>query len=219
MIRRIAQAVSLLLHPLFLFLYVLWFSYIIDPYAFKINDDHQLGVMIIMTVMLLLVIPLITTVMMKGLGFIQSLSMNDPKERIGPLIACMICYIWHYVNVNNNPDIPASYQVISLGGCISVALVFFINNFSKISMHTVGAGAFVGGTISILFIHIGAPIELIFGESKCYVHPVVILMICITLAGLIGTSRMILNAHRPIDIYGGYLVGLISIIVASRIVI
>lgn len=219
MIKRIAQAVSIIFHPLFLFVFLLWLTYAMDPYSFRINNEQQIAVTMIMTVVILLVIPLITTMMMKGLGFIQSLSMEDPKERIGPLIACIICYVWHYINVYSNPDFPDSYLAISLGGCISLALVFFINNFSKISLHTTGAGGFLAGTVILLYFKFGLPIEFVIADQIWQVHPTLIMMIVLVISGSIGTSRLIARAHRPSDVYGGYLVGIISMLIASRIVI
>ena len=36
-----------------------------------------------------------------------------------------------------------------------------------------------------------------------------VLMVVIVLAGLVGTARMILGAHTPPELYGGYLVGFV----------
>jgi membrane-associated phospholipid phosphatase len=42
----------------------------------------------------------------------------------------------------------------------------------------------------------------------------IIIMGTILLAGIIGTSRMYLKAHSPIQLYGGYFVGAISHVIA-----
>ncbi len=217
MIRAFAHFISICFHPLVLFLALLWTGYLIDRYSFSLSGDHEASVTAIMTIAILFVIPVVTVLMMKGLGFIKSLRMEDPKERIGPMIASIICYVWFYVNMKSNANIPSSFLVLALGGCIALAIAFFINNFSKISLHTTGAGGFIAGVIILISVRTNELIEISLFDSIWQLHPMVIVIIAILIAGLIGTSRLILEAHRPVDIYGGYLVGIISLLIAYRI--
>ena len=217
MIRAFAHFISICFHPLVLFIGLLWTGYLIDPYAFSLSGDHEVAVTAIMTIAILFVIPVVTVLMMKGLGFIKSLRMEDPKERIGPMIASIICYVWFYVNMKSNANIPSSFLVLALGGCIALAMAFFINNFSKISLHTTGAGAFIAGVIILITVRTNELIDISLNDSIWQLHPMVIVIIALIIAGLVGTSRLILEAHRPVDIYGGYLVGIISLLIAYRI--
>ncbi|MES1223492.1 MAG: hypothetical protein ABUT20_48805, partial [Bacteroidota bacterium] len=41
------------------------------------------------------------------------------------------------------------------------------------------------------------------------------LLIVLALCGLISSARLILNTHRPIDIYGGLITGVISQLIAT----
>ena len=217
MIRAFAHFISICFHPLVLFIALLWTGYLIDRYAFSLSGDHEVSVTAIMTIAILFVIPVVTVLMMKGLGFIKSLRMEDPKERIGPMIASIICYVWFYVNMKSNANIPSSFLVLALGGCIALAMAFFINNFSKISLHTTGAGAFIAGVIILITVRTNELIDISFNDSIWQLHPMLIVIIALIIAGLVGTSRLILEAHRPVDIYGGYLVGIISLLIAYRI--
>lgn len=217
MIRAFAHFISICFHPLVLFIGLLWTGYLIDPYAFSLSGDHEVAVTAIMTIAILFVIPVVTVLMMKGLGFIKSLRMEDPKERIGPMIASIICYVWFYVNMKSNANIPSSFLVLALGGCIALAMAFFINNFSKISLHTTGAGAFIAGVIILITVRTNELIDISLNDSIWQLHPMIIVIIALIIAGLVGTSRLILEAHRPVDIYGGYLVGIISLLIAYRI--
>ena len=115
MIRAFAHFISICFHPLVLFIGLLWTGYLIDPYAFSLSGDHEVAVTAIMTIAILFVIPVVTVLMMKGLGFIKSLRMEDPKERIGPMIASIICYVWFYVNMKSNANIPSSFLVLRWG--------------------------------------------------------------------------------------------------------
>ena len=217
MIRAFAHFISICFHPLVLFIALLWTGYLIDRYAFSLSGDHEVAVTAIMTIAILFVIPVVTVLMMKGLGFIKSLRMEDPKERIGPMIASIICYVWFYVNMKSNANIPSSFLVLALGGCIALAMAFFINNFSKISLHTTGAGAFIAGVIILITVRTNELIDISLNDSIWQLHPMIIVIIALIIAGLVGTSRLILEAHRPVDIYGGYLVGIISLLIAYRI--
>ena len=79
-------------------------------------------------------------------------------------------------------------------------VAFFLNLFTKISMHTVGMGGFLAMLIIIIArSYAGAGQLFIFGILAC---------------GLVGTSRMILGAHNSSDIYGGYFVGFLCQFVA-----
>lgn len=217
MIRAFAHVISICFHPLVLFIALLWTGYLIDPYAYSLSGAHEVSVTAIMSVAILFVIPVVTVLMMRGLGFIKSLRMEDPKERIGPMIASIICYVWFYVNMKSNANIPASFLVLALGGCIALAMAFFINNFSKISLHTTGAGAFVAGVIILISVRGNEMIDITLFSTIWQLHPMIFITTAIVIMGLVGTSRLILEAHRPVDIYGGYLVGIISLLIAFRI--
>ena len=217
MIRAIAHLISICFHPLVLFIALLWTGYLVDPYAYALSSAHEVSVTAIMTVAILFVIPVVTVLMMKGLGFIKSLRMEDPKERIGPMIASIICFVWFYVNMKSNANVPSSFLVLALGGCIALALAFFINNFSKISLHTTGAGAFLTGVIILMTISSSKVIDITLFGSIWQLHPMMLILVATVIGGLVGTSRLLLEAHRPVDIYGGYLVGIISLVISYRI--
>jgi membrane-associated phospholipid phosphatase len=217
MIRAIAHLISICFHPLVLFIALLWTGYLVDPYAYALSSAHEVSVTAIMTVAILFVIPVVTVLMMKGLGFIKSLRMEDPKERIGPMIASIICFVWFYVNMKSNANVPSSFLVLALGGCIALALAFFINNFSKISLHTTGAGAFLTGVIILMTISSNKVIDITLFGSIWQLHPMMLILVATVIGGLVGTSRLLLEAHRPVDIYGGYLVGIISLVISYRI--
>lgn len=63
-------------------------------------------------------------------------------------------------------------------------------------MHTVGIGGFLAMVI-ITMVNTSVPLYDL--------RP--ILLGVIVLAGLVGTARLVLKAHVPQEIYGGYIVG------------
>lgn len=220
MLKFFSKAISYLFHPLFLFYGLLYLVYMINPFAFRISERKELNITWIMAFIIVVLFPLITTLLMRGLKLVSSLEMVDPKERIGPMIATIVFYVWFFVNIKDNPSYPVALSVVALGGTIALCLSFFINNFSKISLHTVGAGSFVMGIMILLF-NFSSP-RIIFSVlhwGRYEISPMIIMASAIIMAGAIGSARLYLDAHRPADIYSGYLIGLFSQIVAFKILV
>jgi membrane-associated phospholipid phosphatase len=87
-----------------------------------------------------------------------------------------------------------------MGTIVSAALFIqvvcaLINVWWKISTHT----AAIGGVAGALFV---------FGEFFAF-NPVWWLSLVFVLAGLLGTSRMILRQHSLLQVVAGFIVGLI----------
>ena len=68
-------------------------------------------------------------------------------------------------------------------------------------MHAIGVGGLLGFFITSFF----AQDVQIGGAIVCV----------IIITGLVSTSRMILNAHKPFDIYGGLVIGIITQLAAA----
>jgi membrane-associated phospholipid phosphatase len=213
--RILSRGVSYVFHPLFLYFYLVLIAFAIDKYDYRIDNSRAIEAMLIMTFFILVMFPLISTFLFKGLGLIPDLKMADKKDRIGPLIATLIFYIWYFVNVKNNVALPDTLRFVALGGAIALGLAFFINNFSRISLHAVGAGTFLLAII-LLVLHTNSS-SLVFtlpmiGSYR--VSSIFVIFLTVIISGLIGTSRLYLEAHTMEDVFGGYVVGIFSQIVA-----
>ena len=216
----LSKIISLAFHPIVLNLILVLFTISIDRYAFYIEASRSFEVFLIMSLFILLMFPMVGILVFKGIGVIPSWEMPDRKDRIAALITTLIFYIWYYINVKNNASIPDTLVFIALGSCIALGLAFFINNFSKISLHTVGAGAFLMGCILLVFhtntsyCKVSLPLLPDFNLSTIFV-----LFFAVLVAGTIGTARLILERHKWDDICGGYLVGIIAQLVAYNFTI
>lgn len=217
--RTMAKLISYIFHPLLLFYVLVVLTYWVNPFAFRVEQGTALGIMRIMTFIILVFFPLLATVLMKGLKLISSFEMEDKQERIGPMIATIVFYIWYFINIKNDPAYPSHMAMIALGGTISLCAAFFINNFSKISLHTVGAGSFVAGMIILLTRFKSSKLLVDINSNVYELSPYLIIGISLLLAGLIGTSRLILGVHKKDDLYGGYIVGILSMLIAMKIMV
>ena len=201
-----AKIVSVIFHPLLLLLY----SYIIlawcNPFLFgrssfsDVFSDKINSILLIWLLIFSFMVPLLSVVMMKGLGLIKDLALTDKTDRIGPYIIVGLLYIVIFMNLKNNTNIPPEIVIFSLGATIGIFAAFVINLFSKISMHTVG----MGGFLAMMLICI----------SRSVANNEYILILAVIAAGLVGSSRLILGAHESNEIYGGYAIGFLTQFVA-----
>ena len=145
--KSLAHIASFVFHPLFILTYGLILLMLINPYIFLVQDPRDKGLIVISTFLLSAFFPLVAIFMMKSLGLISSFKMEDRMERIGPLVATSIFYLWLFLNIKDNPGIPGAFSFFVLGSTIALFLSFFLNIFQKISLHAVGMGGLIAGLI------------------------------------------------------------------------
>ena len=125
----------------------------VNPYLFPYSTGRELNTLMLIIFFTSFLIPGIAMLLMMGVGFIDSLHMKDKSERIGPLMVTGICYLWLYLNIRTHNAIPIPYANFILGSIISLFIAFFINNFSKISLHGVGLGGLFIGVMHLFLMH------------------------------------------------------------------
>ena len=219
MLRSLAQIISFVFHPLLMLTYMLILLLLINPYLFGVSSigDQLSKTLIIRIFLSTFFIPAFSVVMLRFLGMIDSLEMQNKQERIGPYIITGIFYLWMFRNFVSNSHIPTAYTSFVLGATIALFIAFFINIFSKISAHAVGMGGLVSMVVITMVLFSYDTISInstILGNFQLSLNTV--LMAVIVLAGLVGTSRLMLQAHEPRDLYGGFIVGLSSQFIALR---
>lgn len=216
----LAQTFSVLFHPVFLILYFLLVTLIINPYLFSVQDPKDLGIIIIYVTIISIVFPLIPIVMMYMLGFTKSLELHERKERTIPLVITGVFYLWLYINLLNNTAIPLAFTFFLLGSTICLFSCFFVNLFNKVSLHTAGIGGLLAGIVILRYHFAYSYFGFSFGNGINYqVNSNLLIIIFLIIAGLVGSSRLVLKAHDSQEIYGGYLIGILSQVIAMRILI
>jgi hypothetical protein len=220
MLRYTSILVSFLFHPLLVVTYMLALLLLINPYLFGVGaiTDHGAKLLLLQVFLSTFFIPAFAVVMLRLVGMMPSLQMPSRQERIVPYIITGIFYLWITRNFLGNPQIPTAFACFVLGATIGLFCAFFINIFSKISAHAVGIGGLVGMVV----------ITMLFFSYETFTLPSAwfgvleismstILIAAVLLAGLVGTARLVLQAHEPVDLYGGYLVGFAAQLIALRI--
>ena len=117
------------------------------------------------------------------------------ERRMIPYIISILCYFtcYYLMNVMNMPRFMGNILVAALVIQMACAL---INVWWKISTHTAAIGGVAGALIAF---------SLIFGFN-----PIWWLCLVIILAGMVGTSRMILRQHSLSQVITGFGIGLVS---------
>jgi hypothetical protein len=189
--KKPAQIISILFHPLLM--PSLGFLILFNSSTYLAYLPLEYKKMIFLIVILCtMVIPLSLIPFFLYQKIIFSLQMSERRERYVPLILTFLFSLFCYYLLQRL-QIPSAYQAFSLGCMISVMSAFIITSKWKISTHMIGNGGITGLIAYIIYyLHVNLEIYLI---------------IIIFLAGLTGTARMILNAHKPSEIYSGFLVG------------
>ena len=213
-----AKLISIIMHPMFMMTYVLLVLFKFNPYLFGLAGEKGQELFLITVVILSIFFPLVGVLMMKALNMIESLEMKTKEERVGPLIVTGIFYLWLFMNIKDNTSVSEVFSFFVLGSTIALFISFFVNNFSKISLHAVGMGGLLMGIFFIRQYFTYGHAHISFGGLGVYnIHINLILGIVILFCGLVATSRLILGAHDTRDISGGFLVGVVSQIIAFKI--
>ena len=207
MLRTIAQLFSIIFHPLLMLTYMLVILLLVNPYLFGVHDIKDMSPLILIVFMSTFIIPSFAVVMMKFLGFVDSLEMQTRQERIAPYIATGIFYLWMFINLYYNPNIPIAYKSFVLGATIALFLAFFINIFSKISLHAVGMGGLIAMIVITTLLFSYGTFNLSLGGSTYILSMNLVLMMGLLLSGVVCTARLVLDAHNLQDLYGGFIVG------------
>ena len=199
-----ANLFSYLFHPLFIPLYLTLFLLYIHPSAFAGFSAFEKKQTAFIVALNLLFFPLMSVLLLKAVGFIDSLFLKTQKDRIIPFIACGIFFFWAYTVFKEQPQYPRILVSYIFGIFLASSAALLANIYFKVSMHAIG----VGGLLGSFFI-------LFYTNSMQMTWPLCAVLL---ITGLACTSRLILKAHRPFDVYGGLLIGIISQLAAAYIV-
>lgn len=198
-----AHLFSYIFHPLFIPVYVTWFLAFVHPSYFAGYGTGQKYLLLVRIIINMVFFPLVTVLLLKGVGFIGSVFLKTQKDRIIPYIACGIFFFWVYLVFRNQPDIPSILTSFVFAVFISSSAALMANIYFKISMHAIGVGGIIG-----LFI------VIMLQNNMLMTVP---LSVAFLITGLVCTSRMIVSDHSPKEIYTGLLMGIACQLVAAMI--
>ncbi len=200
-IRFAANILSYVFHPLFVPVYIICFLIAIQPQFFAAFTTPEKIITIVRFVVMYSFFPLVTVLLAKGLGFLQSIYLKTQKDRIIPYIACGIYYFWMWYVLRNQPEFSREIVILSMAIWIASSLGLLANIYMKVSMHAISMGVMVS-FIMLLALAQGSG----FG---------IYISIALLITGLVCTARLIVSDHSQKEIYGGLFIGILSQLIAN----
>jgi hypothetical protein len=190
----LAAFFSFLFHPILLIGWTSSYLLYCNPLVFVgLNDDDKLLVLL-RILGTSIIMPLLTVILLKALGFIDSIGLKTQKERIIPYVACITFFFWSYY-VAKKLDDPFELRAFLLALFLTASVSLLLNNYFKISMHALG----FGGVHSLLIL-------MLFNNRM---NDGFILILFLLLGGIVTMARIYQKQHRPFEIYAGYITGAI----------
>lgn len=189
--KRVAQILSVLFHPLLVPIYAL-LQINLMPF-FCPGSDTLRHVLIFGSMFVLVVPPIIWYIVLYKFNVIKSWKATTRKERIWPYLFTILSYILVSI-ISYLLKVDYGFTQLWQGAALALVLVFIINFFWKISAHATGMGSWLG---MLFFLSIYNGFSLL---SE--------IIIVILSSGLVGWSRLKLDAHTPMQVFFGYLLGL-----------
>lgn len=200
-----AHFFSYIFHPLFIPLYVVYFLLFIHP-SYSAGFDARAKYQAILIVALNAVFfPLFCVLLLKGLGFVQSVFLHTQKDRIIPYIASGVFFFWTWHVFRQQSQYHPIFASFFFGVLLTASAALLANIYFKISMHAMGMGGVIG-----LFLVIMAY------NSMLMTWP---LSLAFLITGIVCTSRLIISNHSTADVYLGLILGTLCQIAAALIML
>ncbi len=196
-----ASFLSYIFHPIFVPLYAIAFLVYIHPSYFTGFSERRKLFTVLISAYNLIFYPLLSIILLKAVGFIDSVFLRTRKDRIIPYMACGIFFFWAYTVFKKQEMYPPIMASFILGVFLAASAGLIANIYYKISMHAIG----MGGWLGIFWV-------VALSNTMLMTWPIALVLLC---TGLVCTARLILTDHTEKDIYSGLGIGFLCQWVAS----
>ena len=141
-----------------------------------------------------LLIPMITIIGLRLSGTLKSLHMKEIQDRVIPFSITSVYYLLTVYFLFQKTELdPILWQTLSLITLAVIGLTV-VTFFWKMSAHMTGSG----GLLAVV---------LILGFKFHTFQVLYPLILSLLLVGAIGSARLYLGAHKPLEIYAGFFFG------------
>ena len=191
-----SKVLSRILHPIFIHSIVI--TIVIKEFLNILILPSQAPFILITSILFTLLLPLISVCFFLLTGKIQSLEMLNKEERLLPLFMSILWMILGYIIMNEvfmyNPTIKSIY----LGAIYTLVVTTLITIKWKISLHMIGIGGAVGVFLAL---------QILYGGLYS------VLLLSIFFSGLLAYARLELKAHNTQQVYCGFMLSFLVMII------
>lgn len=188
----LARIVSLLLTPFYLPLVGLLALFIFS-YMSKLPLSYKASALLLVYVFTVLLPTLLIRLYRNFHGW-HLFALHQRERRMVPYVISIVCYYFCFY-IMNMLRMPSFMSRIVVAALLIQIVCAIINVWWKLSTHTSAVGGLTGGLIAFAFIYQFNPLPWI--------------CLLLLVAGLVGTSRMILRQHTLSQVVAAYFVGLL----------
>jgi hypothetical protein len=192
-LRILALVISVIFQPLLMPTLVFGMMLFAVPEATTIPEEFKYRLFFLIVLSTLL-IPMITIIGLRLSGMVKSLHMPERKDRTIPFLITCVYFIITLLFLQQKSEIdPILWQGM---GVISSAVIVLtgVTFFWKMSAHMIG----VGGLLAVV---------IVLGKEFSNFQVLYPLLLVLLLSGAVATSRLFLDAHKPNEVYAGFLTG------------
>ncbi len=190
--RSFAKVISWLFHPLWIPILGLLLIFQIDTLSVFLIPDKAKWLILGMVLVATMIFPLLIISLFVRKGLVSSIRMEKREERIYPYLLMMLVYYVMYL-LFGSIKLPFFVNGLFLSVALVILVVIVINIWWKVSIHAAAMGGITG-----IFIALAIRYEL---------NLVIVIGLLLLISGLVGFARLKLDAHKPSQVYVGFLVG------------
>lgn len=193
MYRKIALALTVIFQPLIVPSLVIALLFYVIPEATSVPKGNRWSVWLLIMETTFL-IPMLSVIGMRMTSLIPSMQMATIKERIWPFSMTTLFYLMTsaFFYFKLHIDVLVVYSLLVITCCVLVLTL--ITFFWRISAHMTG----LSGLLAIIIV-----LALKFSAHSLLYPMIAVIILC----GAVSSSRLYLEAHKPNEILGGFLLG------------
>lgn len=196
----IYKLISYVLHPLlFSFMGSFLYLYLTPKHILKQQEYIILSIVFLSTY----IVPIVLLALLKRVHLIKDYHLRSIDERKFPILFfIMLSFLIGRAMLGIQIADLLAFSFFGVAFALSFTYLLF-NIKIKTSLHTIGIGGLIGFVMVMSYAY-----QLNFNSLIAGLF---------VIGGIIGVSRLALNAHSPKEIYIGFLIGLVSQFISFQI--
>lgn len=189
--KSISHVISTVFQPLLMPTYGIMLLFVYT--YFGVIYRHQFWQIVSPVILFSFAIPAILIYILFRIGIVSDLSLKIRRQRIYPYLITLLSYTVMII-FYHRMHMPRWFMMIMVASVVIMVIAILITLLWKISAHMFGIGGLIGGAMAVSY----------FVERS---NPYYMFMGLFIIAGLVGTSRLILKRHTLPQVIAGFMLG------------
>jgi hypothetical protein len=194
--KKLARVISFVFHPLLMPTLGLLLLLNSGTYLALLNPAAKRAILFVMALGTL-IFPLMMIPILYYRKLLTGLQQSTREERLIPQLVILILYIITFVYFARLP-LSRVIHAYALATALTLSGVIILSIWFKICLHSAALGGLAGLIIALIYLY-QTPLELI-------------LIMVFLAGGLTASSRLATGVQRPAEVYGGYLLGFVVLL-------